>query len=416
MSRVLDIIIPTYDNQEYFDPCVESIIKTGTLANFARLIVVNNGSQKIEPPPSPALRVVKPEKNLGWEGGLKIGVENSDSEFVCFQNDDTLVPRCSDGIYRRMVSLFADPSVGAVGPVSTSSIGWQNIFMPDEPRTIIEVPYLIFFTVVVRRKYLDEVGGIDPKLPGGDDIDLSMRLRKAGYKLLVDPESFLVHYGYKTGERVHGPPDVRGGWNSPKMSDMINKALIQKHGHAAWLATASGKPSVYSLAGDKDSEGDAVRSFVTGSKVVELGVGSRKTVASSIGVDRAPKGTPIGFLDGRASVADVVADFNGVLPFESGSQDCVIARHVIERVLHPISVLKEWARILKSGGVLVLSADDAGVLSGIPMNRENCSSYDSNSLSELMGLLGWKPAGAKAAGNGLTFVAAFEKTDGTASD
>ena len=63
---------------------------------------------------------------------------------------------------------------------------------------------------------------MDAKLPGGDDFDVSIRLRNAGYKLLIDPQSFLVHYGFKTGQRVHGGPDIRGGWNSPKMTDMTH--------------------------------------------------------------------------------------------------------------------------------------------------------------------------------------------------
>lgn len=252
MGRVLDIIIPTYNNQEIFDPCVASIIKSGVLTDFARLIIINNGSQDIDTSRNgPSLLVIKPGKNLGWEGGIKLGVEHSDAEFVCFQNDDTFVPKCSDRVYHKMVAHFSDPTVGAVGPVSNAAFGWQSIFRPDDPRDLVEVPYLIFFTVVVRRTYLDEVGGVDPKLPGGDDIDVSMRLRLAGYKLLVDPDLFVFHHGFVTGERVYGPPEIRGGWNSPKMTEMIHKALIQKHGYEAFVETANAQAKPYRAPGGK---------------------------------------------------------------------------------------------------------------------------------------------------------------------
>ena len=146
MSRPLDIIIPTFDNPDYFDPCVESIFKTGSMANFARLIVVNNGTQPLNAPANnPALLVLEPKKNLGWEGGLDFALQHSDSQFVCFQNDDTLVPKISAGMYQRLVSLFADPSVGAVSRVTTTAAGWQSIYVENEPRTIVEVTFLIFF-------------------------------------------------------------------------------------------------------------------------------------------------------------------------------------------------------------------------------------------------------------------------------
>lgn len=42
------------------------------------------------------------------------------------------------------------------------------------------------------------------------------------------------------------------------------------------------------------------------------------------------------------------------LPFEDESIDRVIATHVLEHILEPESVLKEWVRVIKPGGVLSL--------------------------------------------------------------
>ena len=57
--------------------------------------------------------------------------------------------------------------------------GAQNIFL-QQPSSMTYVPFLIGFFVLLERAALDAVGGVDATLPGGDDLDLSIRLRQAG--------------------------------------------------------------------------------------------------------------------------------------------------------------------------------------------------------------------------------------------
>ena len=51
-------------------------------------------------------------------------------------------------------------------------------------------------------------------------------------------------------------------------------------------------------------------------------------------------------------------DQSGLSGFTQGSQDFVILNHVIEHVANPIHVIAECFRVLRSGGLLVLSAPD----------------------------------------------------------
>ncbi len=115
----------------------------------------------------------------------------------------------------------------------------QNIFA-TVPFRVYAARFLIGFCVLVRRSVLDKVGGIDNSLPGGDDLDLSMRLRSAGYKLIVDRDVFVFHHGFKTGNRVYGDVNEPGGWNSYEFLEKTNFALIRKHGFKAWYETMHG--------------------------------------------------------------------------------------------------------------------------------------------------------------------------------
>lgn len=229
---MIDLLIPTWNNNEYLIPCLNSLSGEEDIQVF----VVNNGdAENMEGVEQKNVTVLQQSMNLGWEGGLKKGLEASKSELVVFLNDDTYTPRSSHGWMSRLRLHFLDSKVGAVGPSTNVVMGAQQIFAPiDHENTVFKVKFLIGFCMMVRRSALEEAGGVDDRLSGGDDFDLSIRLRKAGYDLLVDRNEFVYHHGFKTGERIHGNA-ASGGWNSMDMIERTNFGLINKHGLRPWL-------------------------------------------------------------------------------------------------------------------------------------------------------------------------------------
>lgn len=413
MKVIYSVIIPTFNNPQFLNPCVKSILDLAFNSRGGEIIIVNNGSQPIEEAFGHLhnVKVLKPGKNLGWEGGLEYGLKHSDAEYVCFQNDDTHLPKVSWLFYEKLLIPFHDKKVAAVGPVTTCAMGAQSIYNPSCPVNAAQSPYLIFFTVMVRRKMLDEVGGIDKTLPGGDDLDLSMRFNKAGYKTIINPDAFIIHHGFKTGERVRGTPDVSGGWNSKDMQDRTNKALIQKNGFSTYFKTMRGGIIYPERMKSDDLEGNIVRSFVEGEKVLDLGCGFTKTVPHAIGVDRVPAGEFIPHLEGGRSVANVIADVQGDLPFPDLSQDSIVARHILEHCVDTLKTLRVWAKALKIGGRLIIAVPDEDVISGIPLNAEHLHAFTPKSLNSIMELIGFKTIQSKHSGNGISFVGCYEKLE-----
>ena len=84
-----------------------------------------------------------------------------------------------------------------------------------------------------------------------------------------------------------------------------------------------------------------------GKVILDLGCGRHKTLPQAIGVDIEP-----------------VTDCNWPmddLPFaEAGRVDAIISRHSLEHVLDPINALREWRRVLKPAGRIVIVLPDYG--------------------------------------------------------
>jgi cellulose synthase/poly-beta-1,6-N-acetylglucosamine synthase-like glycosyltransferase len=176
----------------------------------------------------PIYTAFQPGSNKKWMGAINIGLEETETEFFCMMNDDVLFPPNSTDFWPRLLGHFHRDTVGAVGPSSNFVAGTQNAFNVDLP-ILLESSLLIGFCMVVRTELLRELGGLDESLPGGDDLDSSIRIRQAGYRLVVDRGAYLHHIGQQTGTRVHGEH-----WDSQDHQEATNNAIIKKHGVAAW--------------------------------------------------------------------------------------------------------------------------------------------------------------------------------------
>mgnify|MGYP001607631342 CR=1 FL=1 len=409
-TEAVSVIIPTYDNVDQLTQCVSSILAYDFIYPVD-IIVVNNGSAPIEKmfEGVKKVRVVTTGQNLGWEGGLKEGLKHTTSKYVVFANDDIYVPRSSAHWIRNLVrTMDYHKDFGAIGPSSNVVMGPQNIWSEPYSQGFL-AQFLIGFCVMFRREALDDIGGVDDTLPGGDDLDYSIRLRTKGWKLAVQKDIFIYHHGFQTGNKVHGDHTVKNGWNSPQMTERTNTAIIKKHGFLNWWETIAPQPvKIIDESSGQDTEQDAVQKLVTGETVVELGCGGKKTVPSALGVDRVPLGEVIPWV-GEISVADVVADVTKKLPFKDASVDTVIARHILEHCVDTISVLREWTRMLKVGGRLIISVPDENITSGIPLNPEHLHAFTPESLSEIGKLLGLKPHAIADHYNYTSFTIAFEK-------
>ena len=412
---LLDIIVPTYDNTQQLMDMVNSVrmSTTDVTGRMIRILMVKNGEadfSQLIPADTKGIEILNPGKNLGWEGGLKHGLEHSKAPFVAFMNDDVrFLSGDLDWVYR-VLSHFRDPRVGAVGPSSNFVMGQQNIFMNAQGR-ILSVKYLIGYCMFLRRAALDKAGGVDDRLPGGDDIDLSIRLRDEQYLLLALRDMFVFHHGQQTGPKATG-----GNWDTQDHQSRTYHALIAKHGMLKfWETIVMGwqevNPYKFFECSGTDTEGDMCRQYVQGKKIAELGCGAKKTVENSVGFDIVPRGDLIDVGTGEMqSIADVVCDIQEPLPIPPASQDTIIARHVLEHTRDVLKTLRIWNQALKIGGRLIVAVPNDLLGNTILMNPDHKHAFTPDSLKTLTEAAGFATVAFELNINGVSLVLVLKKT------
>ena len=230
MTPIVDFIIPTYGNDYWLRRCLASIAEA-EMPEIGTVHVVDNHGSFHESNffcPGLNIRVYKPGKNLGWTGGLQHALPFVTSEYVVFMNDDAEFERMPDRL-ALLLEHFADPDVAAVGPATGVAMGRQAHPGPDVEQTTL----LVGFCILLRKKTLEELGGVQGVTVNGvdlgDDVDLCFRINRAKKKMLIDRRVFVYHHAFKTGTRLYGNARKDGGWNSMSMVSEVVQQLFLKY-------------------------------------------------------------------------------------------------------------------------------------------------------------------------------------------
>jgi len=210
----VSIVIVTYNSVHTIRDCLESVLRDTAVA--AEIVVVDNASRD-ETRAALAhyagrIHVVLNDENAGFSRAVNQGIAASHGTYVVLLNPDTVV---TSGWLQRLVA-HADDGVGAVGPLSDYVAGAQRYdrhLPPRAPGSLsveelgawladvnsgrsVETKLLIGFCLLVPRAVLARLGALDETLfLGNDDLELSWRLRRHGYRLLVATDVFVHHEG-----------------------------------------------------------------------------------------------------------------------------------------------------------------------------------------------------------------------------
>ncbi len=149
--------------------------------------------------------VVASESNLGFGRGHNAAVARGAASYALLLNQDCVL---EPGVLEALVAS-AEASDADVAAWELRQIPYEHPKSYD-PVTLA-TPWASGAAVLVRRSAFEAVGGFDPRIfMYGEDVDLSWRLRAAGWRVLYQPKLAVVHETYREAGQVK-PLQVFGG-------------------------------------------------------------------------------------------------------------------------------------------------------------------------------------------------------------
>lgn len=252
----LSIIIVNYNVKHFLEQCLYSV-EAAIRDIDAEVIVIDNCSSDNSlpylAPKFPEVRFVPNAENGGFARACNQGLELSAGEFILFLNPDTIVP---EDCFRHCIQFFKSrPEAGAVG---VKMIDGSGKFLKESkrafpsPRTSLyklfglsqlfprsrifskyhlghldenennEVDVLAGAFMMIRKKVLDSVGSFDETFfMYGEDVDLSYRIQKAGFKNYYVAGTRIIHF--------KGESTRKGTMNYVRMFYNAMSIFVRKH-------------------------------------------------------------------------------------------------------------------------------------------------------------------------------------------
>lgn len=253
------VVVPTRDDHGSLDRLLSSIVADGGTDDAPPVVVVDDGS--VDPEPLAEVcdrhgaRLIRRAECGGPAAARTTGLDAVETAFVVFVDQDVEV---RPGWLDALAGHFVDEAVVAVAPRVRSRPGpalrdrYERDYSPLDlgpaPGPVgpgRPVAYVPTATLVARTVAIREVGGFDPSLRFGEDVDLVWRLIDAGGVVRYEPAVEVLH-----DPRPSWRAWVRQRWHygassaplGARHGARVAPARCSRWSLLAWGAAALGRP------------------------------------------------------------------------------------------------------------------------------------------------------------------------------
>ncbi|MFT6715724.1 MAG: GT2 family glycosyltransferase [Saprospiraceae bacterium] len=225
----LSVIIVNYNVQYFLEQCLHSVFDATKNVETEVFVVDNNsvdGSTAMVKLKFPQVKLIESKINTGFSKGNNIAIKESCGEYVLLLNPDTLV---EEDTFEKVVDFMDKHPVG--GGLGVKMVDGKGVFLPESKRSL-PTPLVAFYKIfglsnlfpkskrfgryhlghlsneenheveilsgafmMLRKSVLDKVGLLDEQFfMYGEDVDLSYRIIKEGYKNYYCADTRIIHY------------------------------------------------------------------------------------------------------------------------------------------------------------------------------------------------------------------------------
>lgn len=247
----VSIIVPAYNQWEFTYNCINQIIDNTSDVSYEVILAddVSSDETKDAEQYVANLRVSRNTENLGFVRNCNEAAKICRGQYILFLNNDTSV---QSGWLMPLVELLEqDASIGMVGSklvygngklqeaggifwndASAWNYGHCDKIGKPEYNYVKEVDYISGASIMIRKSLWEQIGGFDERYVPAycEDSDLAFEVRKAGYKVVYQPKSVVVHF-----EGISNGKDLKKGVkkyqvvNAQKFYDKWKTVLEQEH-------------------------------------------------------------------------------------------------------------------------------------------------------------------------------------------
>ncbi len=225
----LSVIIVNYNVEFFLEQCLNSVLAASKGLSVETIVVDNNSVDNSLPmmrAKFPDVKLIANKDNRGFSKANNQGIKVSTGEYVLLLNPDTIV---EEDTFKRVID-FMDSNLDA-GGLGVRMLDGKGRFLPESKRGLPtpaaafykmfglsklfpnskkfaayhaghlsqdkthEVEVLSGAFMLMRRSVLDKVGLLDEDFfMYGEDIDLSYRIIKGGYKNYYFADTRIIHY------------------------------------------------------------------------------------------------------------------------------------------------------------------------------------------------------------------------------
>ncbi|MDX8339267.1 glycosyltransferase [Draconibacterium sp. IB214405] len=225
----ISIVIVNYNVKHFLEQCLHSVEKALKNVQGEVFVVDNNsvdGSAQLINEKFPHVTFIQNTENVGFSRANNQAILQANGKYMLLLNPDTVV---EEDTFEKVISFMeAHPDVGGLG---VKMIDGKGVFLPESKRGL-PTPWVAFYKMfglsklfpksrkfgkyhlsylsmdevheidvlagafmLLRKSALDKVGLLDETFfMYGEDIDLSYRIQKGGYKNYYYPETTIIHY------------------------------------------------------------------------------------------------------------------------------------------------------------------------------------------------------------------------------
>ena len=222
----VSIVIPAYNQIEYTYTCLASIIENSKGCEYEVILAddLSTDATRYIDKYVENIVISRPNTNKGFLLNCNLAASKARGEYILFLNNDTKV--CKNWLSSLIELIESDESIGMVGSklvypdgrlqeaggiVWSDGSAWNYGRMDDpdkcEYNYVKEVDYISGAAIMIRADLWKSIGGFDERYAPAycEDSDLAFEVRKAGYKVMYQPESVVIHFeGVSNGTDVEG--------------------------------------------------------------------------------------------------------------------------------------------------------------------------------------------------------------------